>query len=138
MGKRITESAPASFFGLLTILWPGLGHVLFGQMGKGIILAVVPFFTIPLTGMAGINPGIGLLAVTLPATIDVVILALRVRSGTSVGRWQFCFDTRAPAPGWEPDPLLAVKIPWGAIIGLILGLLLLAMGLMRLLLAWNL
>lgn len=60
-----------------SLVWPGLGHALVGQRGKGALFAVVTVFT---CGFCGI--------LHLVTALDAWALARKRRRGEPVGPWE--------------------------------------------------
>jgi hypothetical protein len=65
----------------LTLLIPGLPQLIFGQVGKGIVIFIVACVLLP--------TGIGPLLVALVALIDAYLVGRALQSGKAISKWQF-------------------------------------------------
>jgi hypothetical protein len=65
----------------LTLLIPGLPQLIFGQIGKGILIFIVTCVLLP--------TGLGPLLVALIALIDAYLVGRALQSGKALSKWQF-------------------------------------------------
>ena len=65
----------------LAIFLPGLPHMVFGQVAKGLVLTIAFFVSIP--------TGVGPLIILIAALIDAYFVGNTLKAGRPVGKWQF-------------------------------------------------